>query len=190
MKKKIFDFGTHFSEHVHGMFLYPKPTIRKIATETISTKDLLVPILTVICAGVLTALGSSIWKIMVETSVLMSFIYVLGFFAKLVALPIWYLFIWLVWVGIFHFIGSFVSGKDITNLDIIHRTLKLVGLSMVPLFLNILPLFRHFTWFWVTILCYWSMQANYRISKKGGFLVVLPMLFVTVVGTLTKLGLS
>ena len=189
VKPKEFNIGKHFSEHVHGMFLHPKPTINKVVREGIVPKDTLVPLLIILVGAFMTTIGESIWPIIITLDLWTALGYTAWFFVKLVLNPIILIFAWLVWVGIFHFLGSIVSGKDISNLDILHRTLKLVGLAMVPLFFNIFPFLPLLTGYWIWVLCLWAMAANYGTSVKGAFVITLPMLFITVLGTIGTFGL-
>ena len=189
-KKRTFHVGEHFSAHVHGMFLHPHATIKKIVREGVIPKDTIVPALAVICAAVATAIGAGLWGLIAEESLILSFFRTLTFFGDIVIRPIIYLLLyWPITTGVFHFIGSIVSGKDIGNSHIAHRTLKLVGFSMVPLFLNVLPKFYLVTGFWFWLLSLWAIEENYDLTWKGALVVTLPLLFVTVLKTLYFLNI-
>lgn len=188
-KKIQFKFGEHFSKHINGMFINPRVTIRRVIREEATSVDVFVPFMVVICAAIMTAIGVTMWEIAFTQSYLVAFMETLKFFGLFFGLPIWYVMLWLIWAGIFHFLGSLVSGKDITDKYIAHRTLKLIGFCTVPLFLNILPYFDFFTSYWKWMLCWWAMELNYGVTKRGSFIIALPMLFVTVLNTLFRLGL-
>lgn len=183
------NFGQRFSKYVHGMFLFPKPTIHKIVAEDTHQKELFVPLVVVVCAAVTTAIGSSMWHIIFGKSFIISVLQTIKLVALTFVLPVWFVITWVLWSFVFHFIGSLVSGRDLTNADVAHRTLKLTGLSMAPMLLNILPFAAVFTGYWVWVLYLWSMEANYHTKWRGAFLVTLPYLFVVVLKMLWNFGL-
>ncbi len=191
VKQKAIDLGEHFSAHVHGMILHPKATIRKIVREPIDIKDLWVPFAVVLVASVMTSIGRYIWSIAVEPSILISLGHTIYFFADLILLrPFWMIFIvWIFTSLVLHFIGSIVSGHDITDWKILHKTLKLTGVAASPAFLNILPYFFMFTGFWSYALIFWSMKENYSVSDEGAFVVTAPFLAGVVFIALIRLGL-
>jgi len=189
-KQRTFRIGEHFSAHIHGMFMHPHSTIKKVVREGVIPTDTAVPALVVLSAAILTVIGTHLWGLMLETSLFWSFVRTVGFLGDILWRSFTYVvFYWPIATGVCHFLGSIVSGKDIGDTHIAHRTLKLVGFSMVPFFLNILPYFYLVTGFWFWLLCLWSMEENYDISWKGSFIVTLPLLFVIALKTLTCLGL-
>lgn len=189
VKQKLKTLGAHFSAHVHGMFVNPRHTIDRIVREELTAKDYVVPLVTVIVAGIMSAIGATVWAIAFTESIVVAFIQTLWFIALLALLPIWFVAIWIIWALIFHFLGSIVSGKDVMNLSIMHRNFKLVGLAMCPFFLNILPYFSLVSGYWVWFLFTLSVRSNYRISSRGAFIVTLPFLFVSVLVTLSRFGI-
>ncbi|MFH1424795.1 MAG: YIP1 family protein [archaeon] len=189
VKQKSFQIGKHFSDHVHGIIINPKPTIKRIIREGLVPQDSIVPFLVVICAAIMTAFGGAIWNIALTSNIFVALGYTLKLFISFIVLPVWFVFAWVMWTAIFHFLGSIVSGKDISNIDVMHRSLKLVGLSMVPFFFNIFPFAAFITGYWVWVLCLWSMQENYEVSWKAALVITLPMLFIRVLFTLSAVGL-
>ena len=190
VKEKIMHVGAHFSAHVHGMFLHPKATIRRVVREPIEYRDLWVPLLTILVASVMSSIGAHLWFIALEGSIFMAFLRAIGLIVDLFLRPFWYIFVvWLPLAFIFHFLGSIVSGKDIMDFVTFHKSLKLIGISMVPAFLNILPYFSIFTGYWIYMLFFWSMRENYGTHDKGAFIITLPYLFVLILGTLHRFGL-
>ncbi|MFH1450858.1 MAG: YIP1 family protein [archaeon] len=187
-KKTEFNYGVHFSQHVRGMFLYPRAAIRRILNETVTQKDVFVPLAVVLVAGVLTAIGGSLWSILLTPSVLISFFSAMKLFVMIFAMPIWFIALWLVWAGVLHSISSVMSGRDILNTHALHKSFKAVGFAFVPAFLNILPLFSLITAYWTWILCAWAMEINYGLSKKSAFIATLPLLFATIFGTFIRLS--
>ena|GEM_PF-3317429 len=183
------NLGAHFSKHVHGMFVKPKPTIRKIIDEKVVSIDIMVPAIVVIVAGIMSAIGSRMWHILITPSYLIGLGYTVELLAFMIALPILMIVYWLIWTGIFHFIGSIVSGDNISDIDRAHRMLKLVGFCMVPAFLNILPFFALFTGLWIWMLLMWSVERNYETSRAGAFIVALPYIFVWAINFLWRLRL-
>lgn len=171
--------GEKFSRYTHGMFLYPKPTINKIIAEDTTRTSLLVSFFVVVVAGIMTDIGLHLWNVLFPASFLTQLVSMIWFWIGILAYPILFIIKWIVWALILHFIASVMSGRDITNRDIAHRTLKLVGLSMVPAFLNIIPFFNLISGYWITLLCFWSVKANYHLHKKAALVVIAPMLFAT-----------
>ena len=182
-------FGEHFSKHVHGMFFYPRATIKKVVAERTTPMDLTVPIAIMFVAGVMSAFGRYFWGVLLSRSALAVGISLLRTGAAIVYLPIYFLILWILASFVFHFIGSILTGKDISNPTIMHKTMKLVGISFAPLFLNILPFFGLFTWFWAWFLCRRAMEDHYRTSQNGSILITLPMLVFAVWGFLHAIGI-
>lgn len=191
VKKKALDLGKHFSAHVHGMFLHPKATIRSVIKEPIEVKDLWVPTAIVLVASVMTSLGKHIWNIAFEPSILISIGRTIQFILlDLLPRPFWLIFVvWIPSALVFHFLGSIVSGKDITDWQKMHKTFKLAGISMVPAFLNSLPYFFMFTGYWIWILTFWSMKENYDTTDGGSLIITAPFLIGTVFMTLYRLNI-
>ena len=181
--------GAHFSRHIRGMFLRPKPTIHEIISEPIVVKDLLAPFFAVVVAGIMAAIGANMWNIIVTPSIIQALWHTLLLTAGLFLFPVWFIFTWLVWTGILHFLGSVIAGKDVTQLNKGHKMLKLMGFCMVPYFLNILPFFGWFMGLWVWLLAMWAVQYNYELTDRGAFIAALPMLFVWIIALIARLGL-
>lgn len=188
-KQPKVNLGAHFSKHVHGMFVKPQATIRNIIKEQNVASDLTVPAVVMIIAGIMSAIGSNMWNIIVTPSYVHGLFYTAELLLYMILFPIYMIFLWLIWTGVFHFMGSIVSGKNIANKDRVHKTLKLVGLCMVPAFLNILPLFSLFTGLWIWMLIMWSVERNYETSRAGAFIIALPYIFVWAVNFLWRIGL-
>ena len=189
VRKKVYDIGAHFSSEVHGMFLHPKSTIRRIAREQLTDADIWVPVLVVLCAGVLTAFGRHLWLVPFTNTFSEAILLSLSFTFDLFWKPTLYL----ISVGfatiIFHFIGCVISGRDLTDLNKLHRSFKLIGLSMAPAFLNIFPFFYLFTGYWILVLLFWSMREIHGTTDKGALIITFPYLFSLVLGTLSTFGL-
>jgi hypothetical protein len=187
-KKSNFKYGLHFSRHVHGIFMYPRAAIRRIIDENIVPQDLFIPLTVVIIAGLLTAIGGSMWHILLTPSVIISFFSTLKLLITIVGMPVWFIFIWLFWTGVLHVISSIASNKDIFNTQRLHKTAKVFGLVFAPAFLNILPLVSLLTGYWVWILSAWAIEINYGLNRKRAFLVTIPLLFATILGTFIRLS--
>jgi hypothetical protein len=186
-KEPRFNIGAHFSRHVHGMFVNPRRTIKTVVDEKVASVDVLVPLCVVIIAGIMSAIGANMWNIIITPSYFIGMGYTLRLIGFLIGLPIYWIFAWIIWTGVFHFLGSIVSGKNVSDIERAHVTLKLVGLCMVPAFLNILPLFGWFTGLWIWMLIMWSMERNYSTSRAGAFIIALPYIFVWVLGFISKM---
>ncbi|MDP7282532.1 MAG: Yip1 family protein [Candidatus Undinarchaeales archaeon] len=187
-KKNDFSYGAHFSKHVRGMFLFPKATIKRVIDEGVNPRDLFVPTAVVIIAGILTAIGGSLWSILITSSVLISFLSTVKLFIMVFAMPVWLIALWLFWTGVLHVIGSVMSGQDPFNKVRLHKMAKATGFCFVPAFLNILPLFSLVTGYWTWILCAWTTQTNYGLDKKRAFITTIPLLFTTIIGTYLRLS--
>jgi|TARA_Y100000034_G_scaffold89158_1_gene107171 hypothetical protein len=188
-KSPDFKYGVHFSKHVQGMFMYPRATLKRVTDEKIVVKDMIVPLVVVLIAGILTAIGGSMWNILISTSVIMGFLSTVKFFVMIVAMPIWFIAIWLFWTVILHVVASVMSGKDVLNGHTLHKNLKVIGFAFVPAFLNILPLFSLITGYWTWILCAWALENNYGLNKKRAFIATIPLLFAIIVGTFMRLSI-
>jgi len=186
-KKRRFRYGKHFSEHVHGMLVNPRPTIRKIAKEPVIPQDLAIPFSVVLCAALITVIGSSIWGIVLSHHFVFAFLETLYFFVKLFAVPILFILSWVVWTLIVHFFGSVASGKDITNTHRLHITLKLIGLAFVPWFLCLIPFFSYVAIFWSWVLSLWIAEIVYGLKRKKALMVSAPAFLFIFLWVLTKL---
>jgi len=188
-KKTHFKYGLHFSRHVRGIFLYPHATIKRVLKERVQTKDIFVPLAVVLIAGILTGIGGSLWQILITPSIILSIFSTVKMAIMVIAMPVWFIALWLIWTVFLHVISSVMAGSDVLNMHALHKMLKVVGFAFVPAFLNILPLFSLITAYWTWILCAWSVEMNYNLSKKSAFLAAIPLLFTTVIGTFLRLGL-
>lgn len=187
-KKSEVQYGLHFSQHVRGMFLFPKAALRRIIGEKPVAKELVVPFVVVLIAGILTAVGSW-WGIVLPNSILYKFFLLLTSSIWLFVLPIWFVLLWLFWTGVLHVMSSVISGRDVLDTTSLQKIFKAVGFTFVPAFLNILPMFSLATGYWSWILCAWAVEMNYGLSKKSALLATAPLLFATIAGTFIRLSI-
>ena len=173
-RKRRWDFGVHFSRHVHGMLASPKKTIKKIINEPLQQVSLTVPLSVVIISGVFSSLGIYVWPIIFDQSILSSLFKSIIFTFDIILRPLFFILYWIVLSTIIHFIAKLIKGTDLTDLKSSEKMLKLTGLSFAPYMLNIIPFLNLITGLWVFILLIWSIEFNYKIQKKYAFLAAFP----------------
>ncbi len=190
--KEVHTFGSRFSRDVRGIFVNPREAVKMIIDEAELPHSLSVPIAVVVVAAVMGVFGNYLWKDVLMTltgapmwyqvvaSIVRGFLFMFELIVRPIIFVIWALFL----AVVFHFLGSIVSGADIAEGNILHRTIKLTCFAFVPLFLNILPVFPEITGYWSVWIAYIAMKENYKTTRAGAFIIILPYFFVVALGTM------